>query len=392
MADGSGTKRASMTGPQSTAGPLLVDVTMFWSPSGGGVARYLRGKHEWLERRSNWRHTILAPGRDTSCSSTIPALPLPWSGGYRFPLQRSAIARRIVRLTPDLIEAGDPYRCAWSALDAGQQLGVPVCAFYHSNIDALAARWLKPGPHRLVRRYLRNLYSRYDIVFAASEWSANALYELQLDNVVHQPLGIDCTVFHPKRRDVGWRDEIGASNDTIVLLYAGRFAAEKNLRNLTEAVDRLGSPYMLIAIGDGPRPPSGKRVKALPYQSDPIQLARALASADLFVHAGDQETFGLAPLEALACGTPVVVRARGGLTDLIDGYAAIGVEHDGAAAFAEVISSVASRADALRDAARKHAQSFDADLAFTRLLARYRALCVGSGLKASEAQEEPYAA
>ena len=139
--------------------------------------------------------------------------------------------------------------------------------------------------------------------------------------------------------------ELGYSDSDVLLLYAGRFAPEKNLDHLAAAVDRLGAPYVLIAIGDGPRPPHGARVRVLPYQSEPSRLARALASADLFVHAGDQETFGLAPLEALACGTPVVARASGGLTDLIDGRAAIGVERAGPLAFADAIASIAPSAD-----------------------------------------------
>ena len=52
--------------------------------------------------------------------------------------------------------------------------------------------------------------------------------------------------------------------------------------------------------------PSGSDWVVQPFVSDPMALARVLASADLFVHAGDQETFGLSVLEAMACGTPVV--------------------------------------------------------------------------------------
>ncbi len=160
-----------------------------------------------------------------------------------------------------------------------------------------------------------------------------------------------------------------------MLLYTGRFAPEKNLDRLTAAVDRLGSPYLLVAMGDGPCPPRGARLRLLPYQSDPAALARALASADIFVHAGDQETFGLAALEALACGTPVIARACAGLTDLIDGRAVIGVERDDAAAFAEAIASVAPVAATLRADARRRALEFDANRTFAQLLNRYTTLC-----------------
>lgn len=372
--------------------PHLLDITMFWSPSGGGVARYVRSKRAWLAQHSHWRHTIIAPGPSTSETVGIDALPLPFSGGYRFPLRRAAAARAIVRHRPDLIEVGDPYRLAWSALDAGQHLGIPVVAFYHSNIDALTDHRLTRAMRPVVRRYLRHLYRQYDAVFAASQWSADTLRGLGLDNVIHQPHGVDCTLFHPRQRDRHWRHEIGCADCDVVLLYAGRFAPEKNLQQLAAAVDQLGAPYVLIAIGDGPRPPHGARVRVLPYHSEPSKLARALASADLFVHAGDQETFGLAPLEALACGTPVVVRARGGLTDLIDGHAAIGVEHDGSAALAEAIFAVAPIAESLRDAARRRALEFDANRAFSKLVHRYMALCLSANFADVGRREEPYAA
>ncbi len=236
------------------------------------------------------------------------------------------------------------------------------------------------------------LYRQYDVVFAASQWSADTLRGLGLDNVIDQPHGVDCSLFHPCQRDPQWRQELGYSDSDVLLLYAGRFAPEKNLDHLAAAVDRLGAPYVLIAIGDGPRPPHGARVRVLPYQSEPSRLARALASADLFVHAGDQETFGLAPLEALACGTPVVARASGGLTDLIDGRAAIGVERAGPLAFADAIASIAPFAESLRASARRRALEFDANRAFSRLLNRYTALCFSAHWADAEPREQEYAA
>ena len=365
---------------------------MFWSPHSGGVARYLRSKRDWLGAHSNWRHTIVAPGPSTAETSGIGGLPLPFSGGYRFPLRRAATAREIVRHRPDLIEAGDPYRCAWAAQDAGQHLGVPVTAFCHSNLEALVSHTLPRAVHAATRRYLRHLYRRFDAVFAPSQWAADSLRDLGLDNVTLQPHGVDCKLFHPQLRSMAaqWRRDFGCTASEIILLYAGRFAPEKNLDQLTAAVDRLGAPYVLIAVGNGPRPPRGARCRVIPYQADAATLASALASADMFVHAGDQETFGLAALEALACGTPVVARACAGLMDLIDGRAAIGVERSDESAFAEAIAAVAPVAGALRDQARRRALQFDANQSFSQLLKRYSALCFSSR-PADAAPQQRYA-
>ena len=121
----------------------LVDATMFWSPTGGGVRRYLQTKHAWLARDPHWRHSIAVPRVDEAsgdaATASLPSWPLPWSGGYRLPIARRAIARVLVDLAPDLIEAGDPYRVAWGALDAAHTRGIPALAMCHSNIVALAA-------------------------------------------------------------------------------------------------------------------------------------------------------------------------------------------------------------------------------------------------------------
>jgi alpha-1,6-mannosyltransferase len=201
------------------------------------------------------------------------------------------------------------------------------------------------------------------------------LRELGLNNVVHQPLGVDLTTFNPARRDGGWRRRHAIAYDAIVLVYAGRFAAEKNMPALGALPARLGPRFVLVAIGAGPHPPRGARVRVVPYVADPVKLATALASADVFVHAGEHETFGLAPLEALACGTPVVVPARAGLLEIVDGDAAIGVSAATPQALAEgVVTALDGDRERRRFAAARYGLSFDSNRAFAGLIARYSEL------------------
>jgi alpha-1,6-mannosyltransferase len=353
--------------------PHLLDATMFWSAAGGGVGRYLRDKRRWLQAHSHWRHTLVVAGAGGDV--TVRGLPIPASGGYRFPLERRRATRQIAALAPDLIEAGDPYLLAWAALDAGQQLGVPTVAYCHSNIIEMAARVAGSPARSPARLYLRRVYRDFDAVFAASRWMTAELRELGLDNVVHQPLGVDLATFNPARRSADWRRRHGVPDDAIVLVYAGRFAAEKNMPVLAALPARLGPRFVLIAIGAGPQPPHGPRVRVLPYVGDPVELATALASADVFVHAGEQETFGLGPLEALACGTPLVVPARAGLLEIVDGDAAIGVGGATPQALCEgVLTALDGDRERRRFAAARYGLAFDANRAFAGLLARYSVL------------------
>jgi alpha-1,6-mannosyltransferase len=134
-------------------------------------------------------------------------------------------------------------------------------------------------------------------------------------------------------------------------------------------------------IGAGPvPPPRSARVVVLPFL-DTAELATALASADAFVHAGDQETFGLSVLEALACGTPAVVRAAEGLGELVDGAGfhrsgdgpvGVGVHSGTAAAFAEAITALFEHdAEALAAAARQRAEASDWQRVLPELTGHY---------------------
>lgn len=374
------------------AGCHVVDTTMFWSPTGGGVQRYLKVKHGWLARLQGWHHTVFAPGARGWGFEDAGGLPLPGLGGYRLPLDRRAAARRIERLEPDLIEAGDPLRLGWASLDAGQRLGVPVVAFCHSNVMEMAARlvggpaWVRAGVRRTVGAYIGRMYRDFDLVLAPSRSMAEQLRALDLDNIEQQPLGVDTGVFHPSRRDPALRAELGIPEDVRLLLFVGRFAPEKNLPLLAEAVRRLGKPYLLLAVGEGPLPPHGARVRRLPYEPRPAQLARLMASADAFVHAGDQESFGLAPLEAMACGTPVVVRQAAGLAELAEGGAALAVDSDKPAAWAEAIAALfAANTGPWRQQGRACAERHDWEQVLPQLLNRYRRLLHGSRLTGEEA-------
>jgi len=364
------------------AAPHLVDATMFWSATGGGVRRYLQAKHAWLTRNTGWKHTIAAPMADLPGMTALPSVALPGSGGYRLPVRRRALANALQSLEPDLIEAGDPYRLAWAALDAADARHVPAVAFCHSNLEMLAASLVGPRlagtAMRTARRYVRRVYRNFDLVLAPSEVMRVHLLDAGLDRVVCQPLGVDTQTFHPARSSAMWRNQLGLPAATRLLVFVGRFAPEKNLDVLARAVDKLGAPYMLLAIGAGPTPPSGDRVIVRPFEPDPMSLARAIASADVFVHAGNQETFGLSVLEAMACGTPVVARAAEGLTELVDDSVGAAVHDDRPESFANAISSLFlhDRSGPSRRA-RERAEAYDWNQMLPLLLMHYRQLLRG---------------
>lgn len=350
----------------------LLDVTMFWSEQGGGVQRYLRAKNAYLHTLENVRHSILVPGRLTANPPELPGIPIPFGSGYRLPRNRGAVQKALRTLSPDLIEAGDPYQLAWAAVKWGQQRGVPVTAFYHSDVPELVGRAFGEYARRAAQTYVKRLYRHFDQVFAPSRYVAERLADLGIDRVTLQPLGVDTHLFHPSRRDEAWRRSRDIPLDARVLLYVGRYAPEKNLEVLVDAVNRLGDPYVLVTIGGGSSPPAGERVICLPYEAHPGLLASAYASAELFVHAGDQETFGLSVLEAMASGLPVVGCAAAGVGELIDERVGRRVRSCTGAAFADAIRAVETEdRDDLCAQARARAENFDWSAVLPRLMDHY---------------------
>ncbi len=300
----------------------LVDITMFYAAEGGGVSTYLNAKARWLAQRSRVRHTILSPNVDTAGHAPalmhIPGISLPGFHGYRMPLSVGAAARIMRRIGPDLIEAGDAGHGAWAALRVKRQLGVPAIAYYHSNLLQLVRDRLGGVAARGARAYLAHLYRQFDMVLAPSQLMVQQLAAMGVPGALHQPLGIDSGIFHPRRGDGDLRRRLRLPGGTRLLVYAGRFTPEKKLALLIEAVRRLGRPYHLLMIGNGAPLPSAPHTTCIPFCRDQRKLARLLASCDVLVHPGDCETFGLIVLEAMACGLPVVGTSAGGVSELVD--------------------------------------------------------------------------
>jgi alpha-1,6-mannosyltransferase len=300
----------------------LVDTTLFYSPTSGGVRRYLNAKHAWFLRQQHLSHTILVPGETTAMHrgdvSTISGRIVPGTFNYRLPLAPRRWKRMLHALEPDVIEAGDAFHPAWCALTVARQRRIPAVAFFHSHLPRLIRIRVGDTIGRMAGRYLRWLYERFDLVFAPSRVMCDFLRSLGLANVALQPLGVDTTTFHPVRRHQHLRKRLGLSEDVRLLVYAGRFSAEKNIPVLREAFAQLGNRYHLLMVGGGEYQRPAPNVTRIPYHRDSAELAATLASADALVHAGTAETFGLVILEAMACGRPVVGIRANAVAELVD--------------------------------------------------------------------------
>lgn len=371
----------------------LVDLTMFYPAVTGGVGTYLAAKARWLEANTPVRHTIVAPvaPRQAGEPHVVPiaGMPLPGSHGYRLPLSMHQATRTVERLQPDLIECSDPYQCAWSVLNAARSLGVPAIAFYHSDLPTLVGQRFGQAARRSAMRYVARLYRRFDLVLTPSMVMVERLRMLGIERVSRQPLGVDTSVYSPHRAAPALRARLGLPAHARLLVYAGRFTREKRLPLLLEAVRRLGQPYHLLVIGSGPDLPAADRVHRLPFQDEPSSLASLIGGCDLLVHPGDQETFGMVVLEAMACGIPVLGMAAGGVAELVDDEVGMLVAPNDAGALADGIARIYQRdLQALGLCARSRmVAQYDWDVVMPQLVRHYASLT--SGAQHAPAIEEP---
>ena len=300
----------------------LVDTTLLFSPTSGGVRRYLTAKHQWLGAHTPHRHSLLVPGVVTELLpggvSTIAGWRVPGTFNYRLPLSPRRWVRMLDALGPDLIEVGDVFHPAWCAMRSARRRGVPLLAFFHSNFPRLAGRRLGRAVEYGLDRYLRSVYERFDLVLSPSRLMCDHLTGLGISRTALQPLGVDTEIFSPHRRTPGLRRTLGLADDTRLLVYAGRFSSEKNIEVLLGALRLLGDRYHLLMIGGEASGRPAANITVQPYRRDSVELATAIASCDALVHAGSSETFGLVIIEALACGIPVVGANAGAVPEHVD--------------------------------------------------------------------------
>ena len=322
----------------------ICDLTQFYSPRSGGVKRYVHEKIAYIGDRSpDDTHVLIVPGPKTEITtnarSRVYSIRSPLvsrSSRYRALLNLRAVEEILERERPDLIESSDPYQIGWKAIAAGRALKVPVVGFYHSHFPEAylrgSAKFLgKRGTQRamkLTRAYVRKLYNHFQATLVPSETLGDLLSKWGVRNVRAVRLGVNTSVFKPVPDDkAATRQSLRVGRGQALLLYAGRLTSEKNTQTLFQAFEILGqrghNKFHLLVIGDGPQ--RGKLQKLqrrsgniswISYCADSSELARYYRAADLFVHPGVQETFGLVALESQACGTPVV-GIRGSYMDRI---------------------------------------------------------------------------
>jgi alpha-1,6-mannosyltransferase len=309
----------------------ICDITQFYSPLSGGVRRYVEARQRYINTLNRHHQILIVPDArsERSCYGRsivyrIQSPRIDRSCNYRAILDFEAVKEILRAEKPDLIECADPYQLAWLTLHQSHQLKIPAVAFYHSHFPelwfAFVSRFgstFSQAVAKYSRLYVTDLYSKFRRTLVPSAKLADVLASWGIANVVPVRLGVDTDVFTPGRRNEEKRKELNVRPDQLLLLYVGRLGYEKNLNTLIHAFELIDrewpGKYRLHLIGDGPLKPellrhasSNPRMTVQPYISNSEELACSYLAADIFVHPGINETFGLVTLEAQACDLPVI--------------------------------------------------------------------------------------
>ena len=383
----------------------ICDLTQFYSPLSGGVKRYVHEKIAYIDNHSpDDEHVLIVPGEKTEVTGTersriysIHSPLLSRTARYRALLNLRAVEEVLERERPNIIESSDPYQIAWKAIASGRALGIPVVGFYHSHFPEAylrsAAKFLGQTATEAVMdfaaRYVGNLYNKFEVTLVPSEKLAQVLLGWSVKNVSVVKLGVNIDIFNPGNNDSGTRLSLGVASDQKMLLYVGRLSNEKNTRLLFEAFDllerRRPGDFHLVVIGDGPQRDdleisqerNADAVTWVRYCTDSTDLARYYRAADLFVHPGIQETFGLVALESQACGTPVVGIRGSDLDRVICHEQESWARENTPEALADAIEdSSAKELSILGDAAARRARElYSWPRVFDKLFCIYREVC-----------------
>lgn len=382
-------------GPLS-APRLFCDLTQSWSEVGGGVRTYLLHKRRHILDSTPHRHLMVIPGpRDEvidegrAVTVMVASPHVPGSPHYRMLLRNGAVSEALERHRPDLIECQDAYNLPWAAISyrkrhpetalvAAYMTDFPT-VYVERPFRKVVGNTLAGAASRLCYRYCGHLYRRFDSVFALSEnGGATKLRAYGVPNVDIVGLGVELGDFGPSRRDPQLRRKLGLEDHQPLLIYVGRLDGEKKPDVVAEAFRRLPEELgaKLALIGEGPlreqiAAMGDPRVMTPGYLKDRTELARWLASADIYVSAMADETFGVSIVEAQASGLPVVGVAAGAMIDRVTTrIGRLGAVNDSEAMARNILAVWNADRESIREEACKEARLFSWDRSMDALFGR----------------------
>ena len=281
---------------------------------------------------------------------SVPSVPIPRRREYRIGVGLPREQRMDLQaFAPTVLHVSAPDPIGFAALDFAKRHQLPVVASYHTRFETYLRYYGLGFLEPALTRHLRSFYRRCDQLLVPTEFLRAALHESRFnDDIRIWSRGIDRARFNPDRRDLGWRQSLGIAPDDCAIAFVGRLVLEKGLDLLPTVTAGLSArdvKHKLLIVGDGPE--RARLQQQLPTavftgHLEGEALARAYASADVFLNPSVTETFGNVTLEAMASAIPVVcARATGSQTLVVDGVCGYLLDAAQPAAFVATLAHLA---------------------------------------------------
>jgi glycosyltransferase involved in cell wall biosynthesis len=299
----------------------IVLVTETYPPEIGGAAMCIRRFEEELLSRGHEvqvvrpRQQKKLPGEPPPGRSEIfvRGIPVPLHGGLQLGLPARRVLEADWRLRrPDLVHIASEWLLGGSALSAARRLALPVTTSFHTNFHQYGTHYRFGWLSRPVLLHLRRFHSHGERTLVPTPQLREHLASQGFRRLVVVPRGVDTGLFNPRRRCHRLRRSFRAGPRTLLALYAGRLAPEKNVPLAVASFRKLQETEpdaRMVLVGDGPeRPRLARENPDLVFTGllRGEELARHYASADVFLFPSLTETFGNVVLEAMASGLAVV--------------------------------------------------------------------------------------
>lgn len=369
----------------------IAQLANFIGPASGGVRTAVAAMGRGYTDAGVER-LLVVPGPADGCeetdAGTVVSVRAPRvGGGYRLIVEPWRVVDALERFAPTSVELHDKTTLLPVAMWARRQ-GVATVLLSHERLsDMLAMRTgldtSARAPIALLNRVVVRSVDRLVVTSGYAEREFRSVAASARCPVTRVPLGVDLETFRPVLARPRGDDGV------LRLVHVGRLSREKSPHlAVATAVElhRRGVPVRLDVYGEGPHLDELRAVAG----SAPVTfhgfvagrdaLRGRIADADIALSVCPGETFGLAVLEALACGTPVVTADRGGARELVDvtsgGWAA-----PYPAALADAVLDLAARPrEHLRAGARRRAERYPWSAATEAMLAVHRDVTGLTGL------------
>jgi phosphatidylinositol alpha 1,6-mannosyltransferase len=255
----------------------------------------------------------------------VPALALQSFAQIDIPgISRSSIVKIIREFAPDIVHLASPFLLGEQVRKAAITCSVPVVANFQTDVSGFINFYGLTTAKSFVERRIRRIHNGSTITLAPSSDTERYLREIGIKGIHRWGRGVDLKQFNPGWRSNSLRRSWGADSETCVIGFVGRLAPEKQVHKLAFLKDvgvLTGKKVKFVIVGDGPSRSALEKSFSTALFLGHLSghaLSKAMASMDLLVTTGENETFCQVIQEAMAAGLPVIAPEIGGPRDLIN--------------------------------------------------------------------------